>query len=189
MARLPEDKQSLTHLMPGYDPVKAHEYYMRMRKLHPRQQGMGRPIVGRTGSTATRTPLLAKPAAQQLLRQRAAAAAAVKSLETKLVELKNVLQRKKAALNRDKKLQANPTAATKAKAARQSKQYRQSHKQVLKQKAQQAAAKSSGGKSASSPAKNVIGNPKSGSIKEVEAAIQTVEKALTAAKARQQALG
>jgi hypothetical protein len=102
------------------------------------------------------------------------------------VELKNILARKKAALNRDRKLQ-NPTAADKAKAAQKSKQYRQSHKQVLKQKAAQAAAKSGG--STSSTTKNVVNNPKSGSIKEVEAAIQTIQKALTAAKARQKALG
>jgi hypothetical protein len=188
MAHLPEDnKPSLMHLLPGYDPAKAHAYYMRTRKLHPRQR-VGQPVSSRTGPTAPprRAPLIARPEAQQLLKQRAAAAAAVRSLEQKLVELKNILARKKAALNRDRKLQ-NPTAADKAKAAQKSKQYRQSHKQVLKQKAAQAAAKSGG--STSSTTKNVVNNPKSGSIKEVEAAIQTIQKALTAAKARQKALG
>jgi hypothetical protein len=117
-----------------------------------------------------------------LLRQRATARAAVTSLESKLVELKNVLSRKQAALNRDKKLNAKPTATNKAKAARESKKYRQTHQQQLKNKAK---TRKSGGHSL----KNVVNNPKSGSIKEVEAAIQVVEKALTAAKARVIALG
>lgn len=182
--QLPEDKPSLLHMVPAYDPAKAHAYYLRTRKLHPRQRGTGVPVSGRTGPTRP-TGVIPPVAAQQLARQRAQATAAVKSLEMKLSELKGVLARKKAALNRDRKTQrAKPTAADKSQAARDSKQYRQKHKQELKTK--RTAAKSSGG---ASPTKSVVANPRSGSIKQVEAAIQTVQKALTAAKARQQALG
>src|SRR3954452_11269027 len=116
MVRLPQDKPSLTHAMPAtYDPVKAHEYYLRMRKLHPRQRGALRPTSSRTGPTRPTTPIH-PAAAAQLARQRQQAAAAVRSLETKLSELKDALSRKKAALNRDKKAQnAKLTPAEKAK--------------------------------------------------------------------------
>lgn len=179
--RLPQDKPPLTHAMPGaYDPIKAHEYYLRMRKLHPRQRGASQPTSSRTGPTRPVSPIH-PAAAVQLARQRQQAAAAVRTLETKLSELKSVLSIKKAALNRSKKAQAvKLTPAEKAKAARDAKQYRQKHKQLLKTKAK---ARQAGG------TKGVINNPRSGSIRQVEAAIQTVQKALTAAKARQQALG
>jgi hypothetical protein len=179
MVQLPQDKPSLEHLAP-YDPAKAHAYYLRTRKLHPRQGGAGQPIGGRTGPTKPKGVIPAAPAAQ-LARQRAQAAAAVTTLTNKLSELKTVLARKKAALNRDKKSQ-KPTAADKSKAARESKQYRQKHKQELKTKRDQQSGSGGGSKS-------VIANPKSGSIKQVEAAIHTVQAALTAAKARQRALG
>jgi hypothetical protein len=188
MAKLPEDKPSLAHLAPSstYDPVKAHAYYLRTRHLHPRQRGAGQPAGGRTGPVRPRG-VIPPASAQQLARQRAQAAAAVTTLTNKLTELRTVLARKKAALNRDRKNQ-KPTAADKSKAARDAKKYRQTHKQELKTKEKQArdSKSSSGGGSA---AKGVIDNPKSGSIKQVEAAIQTVKAALTAAKARQRALG
>jgi hypothetical protein len=173
MVRLPEDKPALQHLAPGYDPAKAHAYYLRIRKLHPRQR-VNHPLSGRVGPVHP----VANP---QIARQRQQIAAAITSLERKLNELKSVLARKKAALNRDQKLQ-KLTPAEKAKAARQSKQYRQKHKQSLKAKARQKA-----GPGATT--RQIIGNPRSGSIKQVEAAIQTVEATLTAAKARQKALG
>lgn len=178
---LPEDKPSLIHALPGYDPTKAHEYYLRTRKLHPRQAGAAQPVSTRTGATRPKS-VIHPVAAQQLARQRQAAAAAVLSLQNKLSELKTVLAKKKAALNRSQKDQ-KPTAADKAQSARDSKKYRQEHAQELRTKARQRAASGKGA------AKRVINNPHSGSIKQVEAAIQTVKAALTAAKARQKALG
>lgn len=177
MVLLPQAKDDLAHMVVGYDPVKAHEYYLRTRKLHPRQKGQ-------QAVTGLRSRASSQPAGknQVLAKQRAEAAAAVTQLSKKLTELKGVLAIKKAALSRDKKLK--PTASDKSKKARESKKYRQKHKQELKTKAKKARGKGGGGGS-----KKVIDNPKSGSIKEVEAAIKTVTAALNTAKARQRALG
>src|SRR4051812_33551706 len=87
MVHLPEDKPSLLllHATPGYDPAKAHAYYLRTRNLHPRQRGAVQPTSSRTGPTRPRTGI-PPPAAAQLARQRAQIAAAITTLENKLSE-------------------------------------------------------------------------------------------------------
>jgi hypothetical protein len=167
---LPEDKPDLLHYAYGYDPAKAHDYYMRVRQLHPRKKGI-------------------KPT-PDVQAQRAEVAAAVTNLTNKLNELKQVLARKQAALNRDKKAKLSPAAA-KTRKAQKSKQYRQTHKSQLRAKAKAAASKSHGGgrSHGGTSTQSVIADPKSGSIKEVQSAIKAVETALAAAKARQRALG
>jgi hypothetical protein len=120
------------------------------------------------------------------MKQRAAAAAQVATLQKKLSQLNAAL---KTALKKEakgKKVPQKPTAATKSKKARQSKQYRQAHKQQLKTKAKQAAAKSGGG------SKNKKGTAKKsgpGSSTAIKAAIAGIQRALAAAQARQRALG
>lgn len=192
MVRLPEDKPSLTHQsLAGahYDPFKAHEYYIRTRKLHPRQKGSGRTVVNR-GRTRLR------PATPNLQKQRAEAAAQVDSLQKKLSQLNQALKVALAKEAKPKKPKylgggGKPSAADKAKAARLNKKYRQKHKQQLKTKAKQASAKSGGGSGGSSSGKGTATTKKSGSGSStaIRAAITRVQQALAAAKARQRALG
>lgn len=181
---LPQDKAELSHVVVGYDPGKAHEYYLRTRKLHPRQKGQQ--AVAGLRKRASGQPAGRKSKASS--KQVAEAAAAVKQLSKKLTELKGVLALKKAAQRK------KPTAADKHEKARDSKKYRQKHKQVLKTKAKHARAKAGGGSKKAGAtggggSKKVIANPKSGSITEVESAIKTIQSALNTAKARQRALG
>lgn len=178
---------------PHYDPFKAHAYYIRTRKLHPRQRGSGQPQVNRF-----RPQRLAS--SPSVMKQKADLDAHISALQTKLAQLKAALNqavKKESATKGPKK----PTAADKSKKARESKKYRQEHKQVLKTKAKQAAAKSGGGSGGSSSngtagsggssSKGTATTAKtgSGSSTAIRAAIASVQQALTDAKARRRALG
>ena len=189
--RLPEQKESLAHLSvgtaPTYDPFKAHEYYIRTRQLKPRQ-GAAHP-----SSTGGRTPprLISSPRAAAnpaLMKQRAEAAAQVETLQKKLSQLNEALKTalKKEAEAKAKKGPQKPTEATKSEKARKSKQYRQAHKQELKTKAKQTAAKSGGG---SKSKKGTAKKSGPGSSTAIKAAIAGLQRALAAAQARQRALG
>jgi FtsZ-interacting cell division protein ZipA len=187
---LPEKKPSLVHMVPGYDPAKAHDYYLRTRKLHPRKKGAAQPTTGRTTGARMLRPVAARPTNNAALRkQRADAAAQVASLQKKLSQLHEAL---KAALAKEaaaKKSSAKPTAADKSKKARESKKYRQEHKQQLKTKAKQDAAKSGGSSKGKGTATTSSKKSGAGSSKSIRAAIAGVQRALAAAKARQRVLG
>jgi outer membrane biosynthesis protein TonB len=187
---LPDKKPSLVHMVPGYDPAKAHEYYLRTRKLHPRKKGAAQPTTGRTTGARMLRPVTARPTNNAALRkQRADAAAQVASLQKKLSQLNKAL---KEALKKEaeaKKKPKEPTAADKSKKARESKKYRQEHKQELKTKAKQEAAKSGGGSKDTSSATTTTKKSGAGSSKSIRAAIAGVQRALAAAKARQRVLG
>lgn len=206
MVRLPEQKPSLAHLSvasaPTYDPFKAHEYYIRTRKLHPRQAGVQ--VNRSSNSRLISHP--SRPNGAELQKQRAVAAKQVADLQKKLSQLnaalKTALQKEGAA----KKSSGKPTAAEKSKKARESKQFRQSHKQALKTKAKQAAAAApqstsaapSGSSQSTASSSNVAKGtstavnkkkPGAGSSIAIKAAIAGVQRTLAAAKARQRALG
>jgi hypothetical protein len=169
---MPLSESELVH-GPLYDPVKAHQYYMRTRQLHPRQRGAAQP----TGGRAAHQPVRNNP---QLQKQRKQAAERVAKLESTLARLQEKLKAKMAQPD---------TAAEKHKKARESKKYRQEHKQELKTKAKKEAAKTSGGSSGSKSKSDTKKSDGGGSVKELKAAIEKVKSALTAAKARQRALG
>jgi chromosome segregation ATPase len=179
--QIPEEKPELMHLAVGYDPAKAHAYYLKTRKLHPRKKGSA-PVL--TTSPMARQPAKANP---KLKQQRVAAAHRVTTLQKKLTELNKSLKQAMAdAKKAERNAKKAPTASDKSKKAREAKKYRDTHKQELKTKAKETAAKSGGGstsatsKAASSPAEKV---------QALKKAIDTVQNALTAAKARQRALG
>lgn len=148
--RTPTDleRESLAHL---YDPLQAHEYYLRTRKLHPRQKGAQPEGFAKAN---------AKRHDSAKTKQKAELAARITSLSKKLSELEDLIRTKEAALKRGEaktkakkeraaKAKDKPkTAADKAKAARENKKYRQKHHQQLKTKAKQAS-KSGGGSSSS----------------------------------------
>ena len=139
------DGTILMHDGVPYDPVKAHEYYIRTRHLkgrhkgsvtvrsHTRNLSKGSYTVRlRSGKTVTLTR-------KQLVEQEAYAAKRVADIKGRLDELSNKL---KEMIHKAEKKKASehkkPTAADKAKSAKQSKQYRQKHKQTLANKAKAA---------------------------------------------------
>lgn len=149
-----KDGTILMHAGAPYDPVKAHEYYIRTRHLKGRKKGPAKTVTVRShtrnlnrgqGSTYTvrlssgKTITLTR---QQLVEQQVYAAKRVADIKSRLNELSAKLkqllheaQKKKAAANK------KPTAADKAKAAKKAKQYRQKHKQTLANKAKAKKAK------------------------------------------------
>ena len=148
------DGTILIHDGAPYDPVKAHEYYIKTRHLKGRHKGPSRPVTVRShtrnvsrgkGSSYTvrlsngKTVTLTR---QQLVEQRVYAAKRVSDIKNRLTELTSKLKQMMQEAHK-KKADANkkPTAADKAKAAKQSKQYRQKHKQTLANKAKAAKAK------------------------------------------------
>lgn len=139
------DGTILMHAGVPYDPVKAHEYYIRNRHLKGRRKGSARPVPVRAHTrTVSRSANYTVKinnkevtiTGQQLEEQKAYAAKRVGEIKTRLNELHDKL---KKLLDEAKKKKANankkPTAADKSKSARKSKQYRQAHKQQLKDKA------------------------------------------------------
>ena len=141
----------LQHISLGaYDPVKAHDYYLRTRKLHPRKKG----------AQTQGSPRSSQPPGSARAKQKHELEARITGLQKKLSELEQLIQVKEAALKRSQgsakatakkeraaKSKNKPkTAAEKAKAARENAKYRDKHKQTLKTKAKQAN-KAGGGKS------------------------------------------
>jgi chromosome segregation ATPase len=163
--RLP-DGTLLMHGATEYDPRKAHEYYLRTRKLKGRQPGR------MDVSGGARAP----SASQDLSKKRKAASERVKALKDKLTKLKAELRKRKGEAEVKRQEAAKPdTAADKAEKARDSKKYRDKHKQELKTKAKKDDDKKT--------------SEKGGSVADLEKAIDGLEKKLAAAVARQRALG
>lgn len=188
--RLP-DGTILMHGPAPYDPVKAHEYYMRTRKLKGRRRALpfqdlskiGRSVQTlalkpKTFTVKTAEGKTVKLTGKELNEQRAYLAKRVNEIKRNLAklnfELKKAMAEAKAKKAKSEaKAKRGPTAAEKSKEARESKQYRQSHKQVLKGKAEKSSATR---KSKEDP------------VAELEAKISQVKGALSAAVAKQRAL-
>lgn len=187
MVRIPENTE-LLHLSLGYDPQKAHEYYLRTRKLHPRKKG----------AQPQPTPRNARPPGGAKAAQKRELQARITGLQKKLNELEALIRLKEAALKRSQasakatakknsaaKKDKPKTAAEKAKAARDAKQYRHKHRQQLKVKAKQASNTSGGGSSSKSASKT--GQHKA-SISELKALATKVRGQLAVAKQKLAAL-
>jgi hypothetical protein len=145
----------LRHLAPGYDPQKAHDYYVRTRKLKGRQPGAA-PQTSGVGAERRTAPRRPHPQHSNRAKQKQELASAIKDLQLRLNKLEELIKKKEETLKKDQSLakKKNQTAkekdkpksaADKAKAARENKKFRQKHKQSLKTKAKQAAGKSGGG--------------------------------------------
>lgn len=158
-----------------YDPVKAHDYYLRNRHLKGRRHGSGQ---APAPSRARKIPV---PQKRQL-------AAKISALEGKLQKLEKLIKEKEAALKRSQDSSKKPTAADKSKQARESKKFRKKHKTELAAKAKKAAAKKSGGGSKGGKGANG-GKPDSEkSIKDLKALATRVRGQLHVAKAKLSAL-
>jgi hypothetical protein len=184
-------KPELEHIAAGlgriYDPAKAHEYYLRTRKLKGRRKGRSEPS-GAVGavSRALRAPTARRPATNnpQLHRQRQQAAARVSTLRKKLSELNARLKEKEAAQRKsEREAKKGPNAAEKREAAERSKDWRAKNQQKVKQ--QEARRK---GKEKDEPATKKSGGGED-SIEGIRTAITRVKSALDKAVARQRALG
>ncbi len=135
---LPKDSYLLHGSPDDYSPAKAHEYYMRTRKLHPRTGGVARQPVGR-GKAVKKTvsqPTKVAKVNPQLTAQRAYAAKRVSELTAKLADLTAELQKRLANASKPKAKRTR-TSADKQKATQQSKKYRTTHKQQIANKRKQ----------------------------------------------------
>ena len=129
------DGTILMHGRTPYDPVKAHEYYIRTRQLKGRKKGTTFTVSKPGGKTVVLT-------ARELTEQRAYAAKRINDIKLKLAELSSKL-REALSEARDKKVKSEreakkpPTSAEKSEAARESKKYRAKNRQKIanKQKA------------------------------------------------------
>jgi hypothetical protein len=154
----------LQHILGAiYDPVKAHEYYEKHKKLKGRKKGSAQPRPNRNAGTGKIPTGFAKSNAKRhesaKAKQKKELAARIQSLSKKLNELEALIRKKeheekadnrksKAKKERAAKEKDKPkTAAEKAKAARENEKYRDKHKQGLKNKAKKAASKSGGSSS------------------------------------------
>lgn len=170
-----ELEQLLGHAL-NYDPVKAHEYYLRTRKLKGRKPGSSDQLVGdraptikktsskkpsgkdpRTGKSRQEIELNARAKARKELKER------IDRLSEKLHVLESVIRKKeheedsenrksKAKSERAAKERDKPkSAAEKAEAARDSKKYRDKNQQKLESKSEKS--ESGGGGSGATVAK------------------------------------
>lgn len=161
----------LMHAGRPYDPKKAHEYYLRTRKLtgrkkgqfHPKVAALAKKLAGMSDDQIKEEVRKSNnPAEKRLIgimlgnrqkkqgaskpkatpEEKVAAAKRVSSLQSKLADLNKKLKDATAkARKSDAKKKRGPTAADKSKKARESKQYREKHKQKLSTKRKTAASK------------------------------------------------
>jgi len=179
-------KPELTHFAP-YDPLKAHQYYLRTRKLKGRRRGRAEP----TGPAGQASKILRGPTGRQpvrnnpqLHRQRQAAAARVSVLRKKLTELNSKLKEKLAEQRKaEAEAKKGPSASDKREAAERSKDWRAKNQQKVKQQEARRAAKDK-----KEPATKKSGGGED-SIEGIRTAITKVKGALDKAVARQRALG
>lgn len=179
--RLP-DGTTLMHGVAPYDPQKAHEYYLRTRELKGRKPGRGQDPMGSHTTRAARAAVskttAVKPTPQVLAAQKKAADERVASIKGKLAALNAKLKVKMAAAREaERKEKAGPTAAEKSKKAKESKKYRDKHKQELKTAAKKAGKKEAAKKGGSEP-----------TVDELKTKIAEVKGQLAAAVERQRQL-
>jgi hypothetical protein len=160
------EREQLAH---RYDPVKAHEYYERTKKLKGRNKGQtvvpsgnrqGNPQDPRTGKTRKQ---ISKDARAQ---QRKELKATIDSMQDRLKKLEALIKKRereeasedrkgKAKKERTAKENEKPkSAAEKAKAARENEKYRDKHKQELKNKAKKDGKSGGGSKKGSKDEKS-----------------------------------
>lgn len=182
--RLP-DGTILMHAKMPYDPAKAHAYYLKTRRLQGRQRGAIPPaksshlkLVKPTFDVKVREGITVKLTSEQLKEQKAHADARVQSIKKKLGKLNAELKKRLAEARQAERESKKPdTAAEKSKAARDSAQYRDKHKQELKNK---------GKKTASGSTSDSKSKPDS--VAELKKTIAGVQKSLAAAVDRQRSL-
>src|SRR3954447_15245791 len=92
----------LVHLMPGYDPAKAHQYYEEHKHLKGRKKGLAQPP--RQGPAHVRKN--SRHAHKNSVRhqQKIALEHSIKQLQGKLGKLEALIKKKEATLRKDQAL-------------------------------------------------------------------------------------
>lgn len=173
------DGTVLMHGSAPYDPVKAHQYYMRVRQLKGRAKGSADMLGGPTRRSSGGTVMVKMPSGktvaltqQQLSQQKAVAAKRVDNIKKNLAKLTFELR---VRMREAQSKAAPPTAADKSKAAREAKQYRAKNQQQISNKANAAAAKA--------PVK-----PKLDPVAQLQEQISQIKTQLSVAVAHQRSL-
>jgi len=177
--------QHIGSLVSNYDPVKAHEYYERTKKLKGRRRGSSvDPRIGKTMGQISK---------DARAKQRKELAARIQSLSRKLQKLEakiREMETKEASEDRKGKAKAEraakeadkpKSAAEKAEAARESEKYRDKNQQKLKSEAKDA--KSGGGSSTDKQA-----GSKKASVSDLKALATKVKGQIAVAKQKLAAL-
>jgi hypothetical protein len=180
----------LQHLMAGYDPVKAHEYYELHKKLKGRQPGSGEQPAGFAKANAQRHEGAKAKQKRELAARIKSLSAKLSALEAKIREMEHKEasenRKSKAKKERSAKEKDKPkTAAEKAKAARDAEKYRDKHKQEIKTKAKEASNTSGGGSSSKDKKKS---GSKSASLSDLKALATKVRGQIAVAKQKLAAL-
>lgn len=171
--RLPDGTILMHAARTPYDPVKAHEYYERTKKLKGRRPGAGKPVVKKPAPR--QHTLISDLSPRQKVELRAYAQRKVQEIQKELSDLNKKLKAKLAEAKKPE------TAAEKSKKAREAKKYRESHKQELKTKAKRSAAKTGGGSTTTK-------EPASDSVEGLKKQIADAETRLKSAQAKAKAL-
>lgn len=190
----------LKHIAGLYDPVKAHEYYERHKKLKGRRQAQADASAERAVARARRTsdPRHGKTKAQihkdARAKQRMELTVQIQGMERRLNKLEALIKKRehseasedrkgKAKKERAAKESAKPkTAAEKAKAAREAKQNRDKHQQREKSRDKKDSGKSGGS------SKKSDGKSKKHTVAELKVKVAEVKGKIQAAKQKLAAL-
>lgn len=182
------DGTILMHAKEPYDPAKAHEYYLRTRKLKGRKAGikevvgkkqtMGRKLGAPQTYTVTVGGKTAQLTAKQLKEQKAYAAQRVVAIKKKLAKLNAELKKRVAEAKKAERDAKKPdTAAEKSQKARDAKKYRDKNQQKLASKGKRVASEN-----------KTSSDSKPDSVAELKKTIVGVNKSLKAAVERQRVL-
>lgn len=183
--RLPDGSILMHDAVHAYDPVKAHQYYLKTRELKgrkkagatllapstPKGQFVGTP--GKPKGPAKGLPSVPakKLDPKKVAAQRKAAVERVKKIKKQLAELNDRLKEKMAeAKAAEAKAKKGPTTAEKAEAARDAKKYRDKNEQKIANKAKKASA-----------AEKTPDKPKEDTVESLRGEIAEVKGRLTAA--------
>lgn len=174
---------------PGYDPVKAHEYYMRTRKLKGRHGSNVDSALQRVGNkrvqVSSRSGKKPMTSAQQKSSRERAVRLTEKlhKLQVALQEATKELRVKRQAEQRSRETQKknekkNSDGKTTAKEKAAAKKYRDTHKAEIKAKTNQSSS-SGGSKKSSSPTKKSVQDM---SISELTDRVSSIKSAISSAK-------
>lgn len=152
----------------NYDPVKAHEYYIRTRKLKGRKKGSSNKSGGSSSSGSSSSSSSSSQSASSIATVNRLKSK-VSALSSALSEARQVLSEKRAAARKAEKEDSDGKSTEKEKAA--SKKYRDKHKAEIAAKRKKESSESSGGQSLSSL-----------SVEELVVRVSRIQSALSEAK-------
>lgn len=156
-----------------YDPVKAHEYYVRTRKLKGREKGAGKTSSGRAKSSG-------KSANAGSADRQKKAQERVTRLKATVSKIQSAISEAEAALSAKRqtaaKTEKNSDGKTTAKERQSAKEYRDKHKQEIAAKRRKTTSSSGGSSKSSSTSVSDMG------VQDLRIRISKLKSALRDAK-------